>query len=156
MTLPYITPLTAQQLRSVGIGEPWAFGMQDLVRFGEVDSLNHVNNVAYLRWYETLRVHYLDHYDIYNLAGPDPKIVLKSANLDYRAEVRRGETYINVTRTAEMRNTSFSMEHATIVDGKVTTTCTCIIVLLNADNTKRPLPEALRETLIARDGAVQV
>ena len=156
MTLPYITPLTAQQLRSVGIAEPWAFGMQDLVRFGEVDSLNHVNNVAYLRWYETLRVHYLDHYDLYNLSGPDPKIVLKSATIDYRAEVKRGDTYINVTRAVEMRNTSFSMEYATIVDGQVTTTGTGIIVLLNADNTKRPLPGALRETLIARDGAVQV
>ena len=128
----------------------------DRVRFGEVDALNHVNNVVYLRWYETLRVHYLDHYDLYNLAGPDPKIVIKTATLDYRAEVHRSASYINVARTVEMRNTSFTMEYATIVDGIVTTTGTGVIVLLNPDNTKRPLPEALRAVLVANDGAVQV
>lgn len=130
--------------------------MADRVRFGELDALNHVNNVVYLRWYETLRVHYLDHYNLFNLAGPDPKIVIKSASLEYRAEVTRGATYINVARTVSMRNTSFSMDYATFVDGHITTTGTAVIVLLNADNTKRPLPEALRKMLIAKDGAVQV
>ena len=38
--------------------------MADRVRFGELDALNHVNNVVYLRWYETLRVLYLEAYGI--------------------------------------------------------------------------------------------
>ncbi|MCF2903867.1 acyl-CoA thioesterase [Octadecabacter sp. CECT 8868] len=155
MTTPYLTPLGPTELRDAGVPAPWAFGMADRVRFGEIDALNHVNNVAYLRWYETLRVHYLDHYDIYNLAGDKPKFVVKSVGLDYKAEVKRGASYINVTRTVALRNTSFTMEYATFVEGQITTTGTCVAVLLNFDNTKRALPDALRDALMTRDGAVQ-
>ena len=130
--------------------------MADRVRFGEIDALNHVNNVVYLRWYETLRVHYLNQYDAFTLAGVDPKFVVKSVGLDYKAEVKRDANYLNVTRTVSMRNTSWTMEYATFVDGKLTTTGDCIAVLLNADNTKRPLPDALRQTFITRDRAVQL
>lgn len=153
--LPFVTSLTGAALRDAGVPDPWNFGMADRVRFGEIDALNHVNNVAYLRWYETLRVHYLNEYDLYSLAGPDPKIVIKSASLEYRAEVHSGATYINVARTVAMRNSSFAMEYATFVDGKITTTGTAVVVLLDQSNAKRPLPEALRDVLVKNDGAVQ-
>jgi acyl-CoA thioester hydrolase len=153
--IPFVTPLSIDELRTAGIPEPWAFGMADRVRFGELDILNHVNNVEYLRWYETLRVHYLDHYGLYADAGVDPKFVVKTITCDYRTEIRRGDTYINVARTAEMRNTSFTMEYATFVNGAITTTGTAVIVVLNADNTKRPLTDTLRDGFITRDGAVQ-
>lgn len=152
----FLTPLDASALREAGIPAPWSYGMADRVRFGELDVLNHVNNVVYLRWYETLRVNYLEDYGIYDLADPDPKFVVKSVGLDYKAEVKRGASYINVTRTVEMRNTSWTMEYATFVEGQITTTGTCLAVLLNQDNTKRPLPDAMRQCLITRDGAAQV
>ena len=153
---PFLTPLDASALREAGIPEPWTYGMGDRVRFGELDALNHVNNVVYLRWYETLRVNYLEDYGIYKLSGPDPKFVVKSVGLDYKAEIKRSTDYINVTRTVEMRNTSWTMEYATFVNGQITTTGTCVAVLLNQDNSKRPLPDALRNLLITRDGAVQM
>ena len=152
---PFLTPLNAVSLRSAGISEPWSYGMADRVRFGEIDALNHVNNVVYLRWYETLRVTYLHDYGIYEHAGPNPKFVVKTVGLDYKAEVHRSASYINVGRTTQMRNTSFTMQYATFVDGQITTTGDAVIVLLNADNSKRVLPYALRQTLITRDGAVQ-
>lgn len=153
---PFLTPLNAEQLRDAGIPAPWTFGMADRVRFGELDALNHVNNVVYLRWYETLRVVYIEQYDFYNLLGPKPKLVIKSASLDYKAEVHRGAEYINVARTVEMRNTSFTMEYATFVNGKITTTGNAVTVVLNDDNSKRPLPDVLRHKLMTLDGAVQV
>nr|WP_268821749.1 thioesterase family protein [Octadecabacter dasysiphoniae] len=143
-------------MRAAGIPAPWAFGHRDRVRFGELDALNHVNNVVYLRWYETLRVIYMEDYGVYETAGPDPKFVVKTIGLDYNAEVQRGADYINVARTVAMRNTSFSMEYATFVNGQITTTGTAVVVLLNQDNTKRPLPDAMRNLFINRDGAVQV
>ena len=152
----FLTPLGPDELRDAGIPAPWTFGMADRVRFGEIDALNHVNNVEYLRWYETLRVNYLNHYNIYDLSGDNPKFVVKSVGLDYKAEVKRDTSYINVTRTVSMRNTSWTMEYATFVDGQITTTGDCVAVLLNADNSKRPLSDALRQTLISRDGAVQL
>ncbi|WP_296417456.1 acyl-CoA thioesterase [Pseudooctadecabacter sp.] len=156
MTLPFLTPLTAPDLRAAGIPDPWTYGIKDRVRFGELDALNHVNNVVYLRWYETLRVQYMEDYGVYELAGPDPKFVVKSVSVDYRAEVHRGAEYVNVGRTVSMRNTSFAMDYATFVDGQITTTGTCIAVILNADNSKRPLTEALRQRFIQRDGTQQM
>jgi len=154
-TPPFLTPLDGPALRAAGLPDPWTFGMADRVRFGELDVLNHVNNVVYLRWYETLRVNYMEHYGLYQLAGPDPKFVVKSVGLDYRAEVHRGADYINVARTVSMRNTSFAMEYATFVDGQLTTTGTAVCVVLNQDNSKRPLTDALRQVFIDKDGAVQ-
>lgn len=152
---PFLTPLDAPALRAADIPAPWGFGMADRVRFGELDALNHVNNVVYLRWYETLRVVYLESYGLYDLAGPDSKFVVKTVGLDYHAEVMRGAAYINVARTVAMRNSSFSMDYATFVDGTLTTTGTAVVVVLNADNSKRPLTDALRRHFIATDGAVQ-
>ncbi len=53
-----------------------------------------------------------------------------------------------------MRNTHFNMQFSTFVDGQNKTKGDAVIVLLNADNSKRPLPDALRQTFITRDGAV--
>lgn len=156
MTAPFLTPLTGPALRDAGVPDPWTFGMADRVRFGEIDALNHVNNVVYLRWFETLRVLYLEHYGLYEDAGPDPKFVVKSVSLDYRAEVHRGATYINAARTVSMRNTSFAMDYATFVDGRITTTGTAVVVVLNADNSKRPLTDAVRRKLTDRDGTEQL
>ena len=153
---PFLAPLETLPLRKAGIPEPWTFGMADKVRFGEIDALNHVNNVVYLRWYETLRVIYMDEYGLYGDAGPDPKFVVKAVGLDYKAEVKRGASYINVARTTHIRNTSFTMEYATFVDGQITTTGDAVVVLLNPDNSKRVLPAALRLNLTTRDGAIQL
>lgn len=56
--LPFLTPLSPEQLRAAGVPDGWSFGMADIVRFHELDALNHVNNVAYFRWFETLRIPY--------------------------------------------------------------------------------------------------
>jgi acyl-CoA thioester hydrolase len=152
---PFLTPLDADALRRAGIAEPWSYGMADRVRFGEIDALNHVNNVEYLRWYETLRVNYLHDYGIYKHAGINPKFVVKSVALDYKSEVFCGSSYINVARTTQMRNTSFTMQYVTFVDGQITTTGNAVIVLLNANNMKCVLPDELRQIFITLDGAVQ-
>lgn len=154
--IPFLTPLTSEQLRAAGVPAPWAFGVADKVRFGELDALNHVNNVVYARWYETLRVIYMEHFGLYDSAEPDPKFVVKTIGLDYKAEVMRGATYINVARTTQMRNTSFTMEYATFINGHMTTSGDAVIVVLNQDNSKRPLTDALRADFIARDGTVQL
>lgn len=154
--IQFLVPLGPDDLQVAGIGKPWAFGMADRVRFAELDALNHVNNVVYLRWYETLRVHYMKHHNLYQLAGPDPRFVVKSVSVDYHAEVKEHASYINVCRTSSFRNTSFVMDYGTYVDGHLTTTGKAVAVLLNQDNSKRPLTEAMRQLFIANDHAEQL
>ena len=155
MGLPYLTPLSAEQLRAAGVPEPWTFGRADRVRFGELEVLGHVNNAAYLRWFENLRIHYFEQYGVADYSGTPPKIVLKTIGLDFKAEVKLNDPYILVGRTVEMRSSSFTMHYGVYVRGALTTTGHAVVVSLNQDNSKRPLSDDLRARLAERDGAVQ-
>lgn len=153
--IPFLTPLSTEQLRGENVPDPWSFGIADRVRFGEIDALQHVNNAAYLRWFENLRIQYFRDYGVSDYKGIPPKIVLRSLSLGFLREVKLHDTYILTGRTVEMRTSSFTMQYGVWVRGELTTTGDAVIVQLNDDNSKRPLDDSLRATLRDRDGAVQ-
>jgi len=155
MTLPFLTPLSSAELRTADVPEPWSFGMMDRVRFGELDVLSHVNNAAYLRWFENLRIHYFESYGVADYTDTPPKIVLRNIGIDFKAEVLLNDEYILTGRTVEMRNSSFTMHFGVYVKGVLTTTSHAVVVLLNADNSKRALSDRLRTTFATRDAAIQ-
>ncbi|MEM1374094.1 MAG: thioesterase family protein [Pseudomonadota bacterium] len=154
-TLPFGTRLTPSQLRTAEIPEPWAFGLKDQVRFGELDVLAHVNNAAYLRWFENVRIHYFSAYGVNDYSGPLPRIVLKSVGLEFLAEVTLHDVYIVTARTVSFRRTSWAMEYGVWVGTRLTTTGSAVLVNLDATGAKQPLPEAWKTAFQERDGAVQ-
>ena len=152
-TLSYHTPLAADDLRRLAIPEPWHYGIADRTRFGELDALAHVSNVAYLRWFESFRVHYLRDYGLSEYATADgPRMVLRQVQVDYLAEMKLSEDYVVTGRTDSLRSSSCVMHYA-IWSGNLRATSSAVLVFLNADGTKRPIPEPLRSTMITRDGA---
>jgi acyl-CoA thioester hydrolase len=158
--LRYHTPLDAPHLRALGIPEPWAFGLADRVRFAEIDALGHVNNTAYLTWYESFRLPYLKARGVTDYGPDSPRLVLKRASCDYRVEMLNGMDYVVTGRTRAMRTTSFTMEFAVWLPEANGATCMAtgdaIVVLLNRDVTGRyPIPEAGRRAFIEIDGAVE-
>ncbi len=80
--IPYLTPLSPDQQRAIGVTEPWPLALADRVRFAELDPLNHVNNVAYLIWFETARVTYFKRVGISTYAdnAVEPRIVSRRGN----------------------------------------------------------------------------
>ena len=151
---PYLTPLDTPALRALGIPDPWTFGIADRVRFYELDALNHVNNTAYLRWFETLRISYFAAYDLSHYRPDDPQMVLRRASADYIAPMHLGESYVVTGRTTSFRSSSFVMAYAVFAEGDLRATGEAVIVSLDHDGkTKRPLTEAMRATLKTRDGA---
>lgn len=154
MTLPFLTPLSIDQLRDAGVSEPWTYGIADRTRFGEIDALTHVNNTAYLRWFETFRINYFRDYGVSDYKGTPPRIVLRSVECVFLREMGINEDYIVTGRTVEMRNTSFTMEYG-VYSGDLRTTGRAVVVVLNQQGQKQPLPDDLRQTFITRDGAVQ-
>ncbi|MCI2393642.1 thioesterase family protein [Aliiroseovarius sediminis] len=143
--IPLVTPLNAAQLRSVGVPDGWGFGMADRVRFHELDALNHVNNVAYFRWFETMRIVYFSHVHVTSYDDGDPQVVVASNYARYVKPMHLGDDYVVTTRTKSYRNSSFMMEYATFVRGELMCASESLIVTLEHDGvTKRALrPETI-------------
>ncbi|MEL6168101.1 MAG: acyl-CoA thioesterase [Pseudomonadota bacterium] len=153
MTLPALVPLGPEALRAAGIPAPWAFGISDQVRFYELDALNHVNNTAYLRWFETTRLKYLGVYDISHYRPEDPTLVLRSVTAEYLAPMFLNERYVVTARTRAFRTTSFTMDYAVFVESQCRATGSAVIVTLWEDGSKRPLTDAAKASFRDRDGA---
>ncbi|MDG4647644.1 thioesterase family protein [Roseibacterium sp. SDUM158017] len=157
--LAYHTPLHVPTLRALGIPEPWAFGLADRVRFAEIDALGHVNNTAYLTWFESFRLPYLEARGITDYGPDSPRLVLKRTSCDYHAELFVGMDYVVTGRTRAFRRTSFTMEFAVWLPdeggtARLTTTGEAVVVLLARDGAGRhPIPPAGRQAFLDLDGA---
>jgi len=152
--LPYHTLLSADQQRAAGIETPAPYAMADKVRFGEIDMLGHVNNAAYLSWFETVRTRYVKDYGLtgYN-PGHDPRIVIRSAEIHYIREMLRDEDYIVTARTTAFRTTSFTIEQ-NLWSATLRARFSCVIVTLEPNGSaKRALPEGFVNKIKKTDGA---
>ncbi|MEM9342727.1 MAG: thioesterase family protein [Pseudomonadota bacterium] len=153
---PYLTPLPVADLRALGIPEPWAFGQADRVRFYELDALGHVNNTAYLRWFETLRVSWAISRGITTYRPDDPTFVLKHITCTYHAPLFLNDDYVVTARCESFRSTSFVKTYAVWSAGTLTAEGTAVGVCTDkAGTTKRPLSEATIQALREMDGAVE-
>jgi acyl-CoA thioester hydrolase len=147
----YRTPLSKTDLRRLNISEPWTFGIADRTRFSELDPVGHVNNTAYLQWFETFRVHYFKDYGLAYSEPDAPTPVLRKVSVDFMAEMKLDEDYIVTGRTTSMRTTSLEMEYAIWSGGECRTTGYALLVFLNADGTRFSLTDTQRRVLHQRD-----
>lgn len=153
MTLPYLTPLPVDALRAAGVPEPWVFGIADRVRFSEIDALDHVNNTAPLRWFESTRVAYMTAYNQPYGDPASPQIVVKSLTADYHRPMYLGEDYIVAARTISVRRTSFVKEY-NVFAGDLRYSGTALVVCVSPQTGQKvPMSDSFRQTAIDRDGA---
>ena len=147
----YINELDGSALNAQGIAG-WPYGMADQVRFHELDALAHVNNVAYLRWFETLRVRYIQAYGMTSYTSEDPQLVVRAQSADYLAPMFQDEHYIVTTRARLLKTSSLIMDYAVFSGGAIKATGDAVIISLEQDGkTRRPHYTAARDTIIARD-----
>lgn len=154
-TLAYHTPLGADTLRALAIPEPWTYGLADRVRFGELDAIGHVNHTAYLRWFESFRLPFLEARRVTDYGPTSPRLVLKQVHCTYLAEMLMGEDYVVTGRVSRFRTTSFTMDFACWRGSECTAQGGAIVVLLNRNAPGRyAIPEAGRAAFVSQDGAV--
>jgi acyl-CoA thioester hydrolase len=157
MDLRYLTPLTAQEQTAQGLPEPQPLAMADRVRFSELDNQNHVNNKAYMDWFERVRIEHLNRVIVPRYApGPAPRVALHSAFIRYRKEMLADEAYIATARVAAFRTSSFTLEQQ-IWSGDLRATLRAVMVMLRPDGSgaRYPLPEALCAYFTAQEGAAR-
>ncbi len=152
----FLTPLPLEELRDLGIPEPWRFGQADRVRFYELDALGHVNNTAYLRWFETVRVGWFSEYGLSKYGPEDPTFVLRAITCDYFAPMFLNEEYVVTARCRSYRASSFTKEYGVWAGGRLKVSGTAVVVMTNKTGTEKvPLSEAMRAVLERRDGAAR-
>ena len=145
-------------LESRGI-HGWPFGLIDRVRFYEIDALNHVNNVAYLRWFEILRVRYFIEYGLssYSSVDAEPQLVVRHQATDYFAPMHMEQSYEVVGRIRLIKPTSFVMASAVFCEGQIMAKGETVIVSLEADGITRRAhkPDAVKKIIALDEPEIQ-
>lgn len=92
--------------------EGFAFVRDDRVRFGDLDAMRHLNNVAFLSFFETARIDYVQRL----VPGHDPAVpddfglIFAECHIAYRAPAFFGEAIRTGVRAARLRRSSFRAE----------------------------------------------
>jgi acyl-CoA thioester hydrolase len=127
------------------------------VRFGDLDAMRHLNNVSFLRYFETARILYLRELS----PGHDPAqggeafgMVLAECHIDYRSPVLFDEHVTTACAIADVRRSSFKVTFEMRVGDRLAAEGYGVLVGFDyAGQRAAPLPEALRERLEAEAGA---
>ncbi|HAS6061798.1 TPA: acyl-CoA thioesterase [Vibrio vulnificus] len=123
------------------------------VAWGEMDALQHINNVVYFRYFETARIEYFNKINLMdeikrNQIGP----VLSETQCRYRIPVTFPDTLSIGSRVSELGEDRFTMEYQVVSKkmGKVTTTGSATVVMFDFKNQcKTQLPAVLRDAIFS-------
>ncbi len=135
----------------------WAYCHVDHVRFGDCDAMRHVNNVAYLTFFEDARIQY-----VRQLLGDDPiargdfGFIFAECKINYRAPAFFGEEIRTYVRPGEVARSSLRIEFAMHAAGDDRLLAEGYGVLVGYDyaaGRSRPLPESLKAQLGASASA---
>lgn len=107
------------------------------MRFGDVDSLGHVNNVAYAQYLETARVAYLQPFEL-------PTVVAR-LEMDYRREVRLGQRVQVEVAVARVGHSSFELAYRVLAGDDVAAEARTVQVHVTpGERRPAPLPQGAR------------
>ena len=123
------------------------------VQWGDMDAFGHVNNVVYIRWFESARIDLLSTFpgDVtMEEGGLGP--ILASVKCDYKRQLHFPDTVHIGSKVGSIGRTSMEAEHAVFSEqlGAIAATGTSTLVVFDYD-TNRPvrIPEDLRQALAA-------
>lgn len=122
------------------------------IAWGEMDSFQHVNNLVYLRWFESARMAYFDNCDFLKVmqeTGIGP--ILRDSRIRYRIPLTFPGTVISATRVTRLEQDRFTMEHliyspehnAVAAEGEAVGVC----VDYNQNN-KAAIPQHCRDLIL--------
>ena len=93
--------------------EGWPFAYLDRVRFGDLDAMRHLNNVEFLRFFETARIAYIRSIvPSHQPAEPegDWGLIFAECHINYRSPAFFDEQIRTHVRPSHLRRSSVRME----------------------------------------------
>ncbi|KHT63930.1 thioesterase [Photobacterium gaetbulicola] len=123
------------------------------VAWGEMDALNHVNNVVYFRYFETARLDYFAGIGLMEeMQATQTGPVLSETSSRYRRPVTYPDKLLVGSRISELSGDSFVMEYKIVSQqqGAVTTSGTAKVVMFDFKQQKRAsLSSSLLEKMVS-------
>ena len=133
------------------------FSIVERVRFGDLDAMQHMNNVEFLRYFETARIAFLGSL----VPGHVPTrreefgFIFAECHIAYRAPAFFDDEIRTLIRPAEAKRSSLRLDFEMHVEADQRLVADGYGVLVGYDyeaGSARPLPDSLRERLAALPG----
>ena len=130
----------------------WPFAHVETVRFGDLDAMRHLNNVVFLRYFETARIGYLrELLPEHDPAHPETGafgFIFAEAKIEYRSPGQFDDEVTIELRTADVRRSSFRIEFRMRVGERLLAEGYGVLVGYDyAAQRAQPLPDALKARL---------
>jgi acyl-CoA thioester hydrolase len=130
------------------------------VRYRDVDSYGHVNNVTYGTYFEEARIDYLESVvgreDSETLTGGDGEgtgIVIANLQIDYERSITMTDSVAVAVRVTRLGEKSFPLEYELRDDGAVAATGeTTVVTYDRAAQAPRSIPDHWREAITEFEG----
>ena len=128
------------------------FSVVEPVRFGDLDAMQHLNNVQFLRYFETARIEYLG--TLLPEHTPTRRqsfgFIFAECHISYRAPAHFGEHVRTAIRPGRLGNASFRLEFTMTADEDGRLLAEGYGVLVGYDyeaGRSKPIPDVLRDRL---------
>jgi len=131
--------------------DTWPVEIEIPVAWGEMDAYGHVNNIVYLRWFESCRVAF------FRLSGVTERVksegigpILARTTIDYRYAVSYPDRVRTSTTVTRLGNSSFTMLYrvVSLETGKLAAEGEGVIVMVNFEKESAvPLWPELRSAI---------
>lgn len=131
--------------------DTYAHWTADVIRFADLDSLGHVNNVAFTTFFESGRVRFFRDAETAVDAADKSWMAVRlcvdfRAQLDYPGDVEIGSRIIRAGRS------SMTIGSGLFLADKCVATAECVMVLVDlSTNHSTEVPEATRRLLLAQN-----
>jgi acyl-CoA thioester hydrolase len=133
---------------------PEPFVHTERVRFGDLDAMRHLNNVVFLRYFETARIAYLGRLapelDPAGRERDDFGFIFAECHIAYRSPVMFDEEVAVACSVGEVRRSAFRIDFRMTVEERLAAEGHGWLVGFDyTEQSSAPLPDALRSTLEA-------
>ncbi|WCB96914.1 hypothetical protein DSM104299_05684 [Baekduia alba] len=138
-----------------------SFVHTERVRFGDLDAMRHLNNVVFLRYFETARIAYLrELVPSHDPAHPENDafgLIFAECHINYRSPVHFDEEVAVTCSIGNVRRSSFRVEFDMRVASRLVAEGYGVLVGFDyAEQAAAQLPDELRERLEAEAAAPSI
>jgi acyl-CoA thioester hydrolase len=135
-------------------GAPAPFSFVERVRFGDLDAMGHLNNVEFLRFFETARIAYI--HELVPGHSPTERaefgFIFAECHISYRSPAFFGDDLRTFIEPGELRRSSLRLDFRMTCEGDGRLVADGYGVLVGYDYAgghAEPIPDELRERLTA-------